>query len=45
MGVYWVEMDIRKQNDLRKIIKELNVKNKLLWAVVIEKHYFAWKAS
>jgi hypothetical protein len=34
-----------KKMTCKKIIKELNVKNKLLWAVVIEKYYFAWKAS
>jgi hypothetical protein len=45
MGVYWVEMGIKKQNDLPKVMKELDIQNKIDLAVLIEKEYFAWKQS
>ncbi len=45
MAVYWVEIGIKKQNDLPKVMKELDIQNKIELAVFIEKEYFAWKKS
>ena len=43
MAIYWVEIAIKKQNNLPKVMKELDIQNQLDLAVFIEKQYFAWK--